>query len=888
MSRRGATRILACFLMCLMLIVPFVGLLDSTFGTVTEKNANRDVQKEMAVLVADEMPPRMSADLVYDSESDKVIFFGGSTRTLVPEYDDTWSYDFNSNTWKNMQPTVHPPATDFHQMAYHSGQDKIVLFGGHVSGTSIQLRNHDETWVYDCNSNTWTNMNPVLKPPPFCGGTMAYDSESDLIVLFGGYGDTGAPGGNIYSVTWTYNLTSNTWTDVTSSSQPYKRSWATMAYDSESDLIVFFGGVNWTGYSDEIVTVFNDTWTYDVDTNTWTEITTEGPNIIGDFAYDSESDRVLFFGGAVDWSELARDCRSETWAYDTNTETWENMNPNPKPGIRCRGELVYDSESDRTILFQGVLNGGWANETLVSDCWSYDYNNNLWNDVDSDWQQVTPVASPGMRCGSPLVYDDESDRMVIFSGWQDLDFDIMYNDTWSYDYNSNTWTNMSPVVLPHGRGGHCMAYSKENDVIVMFGGSTESDHANWTYMDDTWVYDLNANTWTNMSPISHPSPRVYASMAYDNESDVFVLFGGATSYEVDDFTTSHETWIYNLTSNTWTDVTTGVHPLARYNAGMTYNCISNRLLLGGGDGNYPCDIWEYQSTTNEWTEVSHITAPRLFGFTISYDLESQIVVAAGGPIGASQDSFVNETWTFDQVSGKWTNMFSLYPPPARSGHSLAYDVESDRTIMFGGLGLGELLGDTWAYNYRLNDEMYLDFDNDGLMNYLESQIGTDYYDDDTDSDLMPDGWEHFNGLNPLVDDADGDLENDGLLNLEEFQHGTDPNNSDCDDDSVPDGQEVHTYGTSPLDSDSDDDLMPDGWEINFGLDPLLNDTYDDLDDDGLLNYYEYMNGTYPNNNDTDSDQASDGWEVQWNFDPLDPSDGAGHADDDGLPNYLEE
>ncbi len=876
---------IALFLVSLMILSPFVGFLDLQSMKLSETKTSVNLEEDTAILALDDMPVRHSAPLVYDSESDKFILFGGAVENVEPEYSDTWSYDYNTNTWTDMSPTIHPIATNGHAMAYHSGADKIVLFGGHWYGSGYMWLNHDQTWVYDYNTNTWTNMAPSLSPPPMVA-KMAYDSESDLMVLIGGWPDHGLSGEYI-AETWTYNLTSNTWMNVTTEIQPPKRGWGGLAYDSESDRIILFGGfeiepVQWR--------ILNDTWTYDTNTNTWTEISTEGPNITGDMVYDSESDRVVFHGGCLNMTEFPEDLASETWQYDTNTETWEKMVNDVKPPPRSRGEMAYDSKSDKVILFSGIVWTGLPVEVL-HDCWAYDTNSNLWNDVDSDWQQVTPVVSPGMRCSSPIVYDDESDRMVIFSGWSETDPSngVPYNDTWSYDYNSNTWTNRSPVVLPSGRGGHCMAYSKENDVIVMFGGSTEAERANWAYMDDTWVYDLNANTWTNMSPISHPSPRIYASMVYDDESDVFVLFGGVTSYVVDGFTTSHETWIYNLTANTWTDVTTGVHPPARYNAGMTYDSSNNRLLLGGGDGNYPCDIWEFQSTTNEWTELSHITALQPFGFTISYDLESQIVVAAGGPIGDSQDAFVNETWTFDQTSGKWTNMFSLYPPPARSCHSLAYDDESDRIILFGGRAPGGLLGDTWVYNYRLNDEMYLDFDNDGLMNYLESQIGTDYHNDDTDSDLIPDGWEYYNGLNPLTDDADDDLDNDLLSNLGEYQYDTDPNNSDCDADSVSDGLEVHTYGTSPLDSDSDDDLMPDGWEINFGLNPLLNDTYEDFDGDGLTNYDEYhIHHTWPNSTDTDADLASDKWELDNGFDPLDSSDGSLDADEDRLRNYEEE
>ena len=71
-------------------------------------------------------------------------------------------------------------------------------------------------------------------------------------------------------------------------------------------------------------------------------------------------------------------------------------------------------------------------------------------------------------------------------------------------------------------------------------------------------------------------------------------------------------------------------------------------------------------------------------------------------------------------------------------------------------------------------------------------------------------------------DADDDPDNDDKTNLEEFGENTDPN-----------------------DSDTDDDGMPDGWEIDNGLDPLVNDASADPDGDGLSNFEEYQNGTDP-------------------------------------------
>ncbi|MCD6492022.1 MAG: SBBP repeat-containing protein, partial [Candidatus Korarchaeota archaeon] len=136
---------------------------------------------------------------------------------------------------------------------------------------------------------------------------------------------------------------------------------------------------------------------------------------------------------------------------------------------------------------------------------------------------------------------------------------------------------------------------------------------------------------------------------------------------------------------------------------------------------------------------------------------------------------------------------------------------------------------------------------------------------DTDNDGMPDGWEIQYGLDPLVNDSDGDIDGDGLSNLGEYQHGTDPTDSDSDDDGLLDGVEVNTYGTDPTDSDSDDDGMPDGWEIQYGLDPLVNDSDGDIDGDGLSNLGEYQHGTDPTDSDSDDDGMPDGSDILRGF-----------------------
>jgi hypothetical protein len=73
---------------------------------------------------------------------------------------------------------------------------------------------------------------------------------------------------------------------------------------------------------------------------------------------------------------------------------------------------------------------------------------------------------------------------------------------------------------------------------------------------------------------------------------------------------------------------------------------------------------------------------------------------------------------------------------------------------------------------------------------------------DDDNDLMADGWEVANGLDPSDPDDASELSVGGnLTNLQEFLAGTDPDLADTDGDSYNDDVEI-TAGTDPLDATS--------------------------------------------------------------------------------------
>ena len=296
---------------------------------------------------------RYGHSMVYNSKHDKIILFGGVE--AGGEDDQTWAYDLTINKWIDMDPSNQPSARFGHSMVYNSRHDKVILFGG--AGPSVGYGD-DETWVYDLETNTWTNMTYSPKPSKRFSHSTAYDSKNDKVILFGGsLGEFGPSDDE----TWAYDLDTNMWTNMTSSTRPSERQTFSMAYDSKNDKVILFGGLDAGGNDDE-------TWAYELTTNAWTNkapSTQPSERRTFSMAYDSKNDKVILFGG---WDAGGND--DETWAYDLTTNAWTNMNPSTQPSEREYHSMVYNSVHEKLILFGGD-DGSLDDETWVFRLYDY-------------------------------------------------------------------------------------------------------------------------------------------------------------------------------------------------------------------------------------------------------------------------------------------------------------------------------------------------------------------------------------------------------------------------------------------------------------------------------------------------------------------------------------
>ena len=287
----------------------------------------------------------------YDTQRQVLVVFGG--RNGAAHSNETWEFD--GTNWSNRSGSLltAPSARANAEMAYDSQRNRVVLFGGH-NGTG----NLADTWEYD--GADWVQAQPAASPPARSGAALTFDSIRRVVVMFGGQGD------NLLNDTWEYD--GSTWRQIFRVDVPSPRVDAKLAYDPSRFQAVLFGGETDDG-------TVNDTWIYDgTDWSLRTPANAPSARSGHAMTFDSSRNLILLFGGN-DGAD-----QNDSWVYDD--ATWALLAPAASPPARTEGELIYDSARSLAVLF-----GGSSADEALSDTWEFDGPSTMWskpNSVESD------------------------------------------------------------------------------------------------------------------------------------------------------------------------------------------------------------------------------------------------------------------------------------------------------------------------------------------------------------------------------------------------------------------------------------------------------------------------------------------------------------------------
>ncbi|MEP1035006.1 kelch repeat-containing protein [Ekhidna sp.] len=296
-----------------------------------------------------------------------------------------------------------------------------------------------------------------------------------------------------------------------------------------------------------------------------------------------------------------------------------------KPYPRNQPVVAYHTKLQSVFLF-----GGFDSNIKMrsNDLWSF--NGKKWSEWNSD-------EIPEPRNGHAMIYDEHTNRLVLFGG--KTDNGNLLNDTWIWTQSG--WQELS-ITGPEARQSHRILPTK--DGIILFGGSDSNGNS----LNDTWI--LQDSSWRKVETKVKPPSRRQHTLAYNSAQNSAILFGGFDRLAGEKIIYG-DTWMFE--HMTWKKVNESPE-LGRDHHAMAYDKNNKAIILFGGyNKGYLGDtrLWNGY----EWVELtSDGPSPRAGKPGLFYDSKNEAVVLFGGWDATNKPLI--DFWKFDLKSKSWTQL----------------------------------------------------------------------------------------------------------------------------------------------------------------------------------------------------------------------------------------
>jgi hypothetical protein len=291
--------------------------------------------------------PRLGAAMAWDQKDGYLLMFGGAylgPSGNVP-YDDTWAW--TGREWRQLKPVTSPPGRTFGAMAFDPDSQRVLLFGG---GAPNSDPGRNDTWAWD--GSTWMELRPTDIPN---GRTMVYDPDLPGLVLVGE--EPRVSTGRLATWTWT----GSNWKQLHPSTTVTSRGGFGLAYFDGLGVLLVGGYVGLMPDAQR-----NDVWLFR--DGAWSLRNQATHPIPGSSvtAYDAAGRVLVLFSFGT----------NQTWTYDGTT--WVLQHPVHSPTAQLSFEaMAYDPATQQVVLF-----GGKADSLGRSP-----YLNETWIWQGNDWQK---------------------------------------------------------------------------------------------------------------------------------------------------------------------------------------------------------------------------------------------------------------------------------------------------------------------------------------------------------------------------------------------------------------------------------------------------------------------------------------------------------------------
>ncbi len=293
----------------------------------------------------------------------------------------------------------------------------------------------------------WRELTPASgqKPEARRNGAAIHDPVANRVIVFGGSGESG-----LLNDAWAFSLENRTWTKLaTTGGPPAPRFAFDAVYDPVGRQVVIYAGQG-AGF-------FNDTWTLNLDTLEWRDVSPASNNARPKARYgsasifDPVSRSLVQFAGFTSESGRFQDTQS----FSLATNAWADWTPaGNKPQVRCLLTAAFDRTNRRMIIYGGQRNGA------LDDIWSFDL-------ASRAWTNLTPATRPAGRWFAASAVNRDG-RFILFGGFTSGGNS---DETWSFDLQSSQWSRIQTNASPSPRNGMMSVYVEAEDRLLIIGGT---------------------------------------------------------------------------------------------------------------------------------------------------------------------------------------------------------------------------------------------------------------------------------------------------------------------------------------------------------------------------------------------------------------------------------
>jgi hypothetical protein len=442
---------------------------------------------------------------------------------------------------------------------------------------------------------------------------------------------------------------------------PSGRTATRMVYDVTTAHMVLFGGSTKIDSGTRLSYDLSDTWEWLGDH--WVQVyPANAPHgrSFHTMVYDPNHQRTLLFGGKSGTTSTDSALYNDTWQFDGSN--WSQINTPNQPQQRFYPGSAYDTLHDRWVLFGGTSVSADGKTTInYSDTWEFD---------GTTWTQKAATGPSVLK--PTLVYDPVNDRIVMMAT-DTKEAVLMY----TYDRGAATWTQLTPAKLPDCSADAQMVYQTHDNTVVLFGGVCTTSPITGA----TWEFD--GTTWSQASAALDPDRTAAEALAYDALRQETVMFGGTLAFG----NPTGVTHLYH--DHVWASPPAGKTPAPRSLFSFVSNPDANLVWLYGGmnDSSLGTEFWSYQNGT--WSTLPLDNGPTACGTpNASYDTDRKKLVV-----------FCSDSSTFEWDGNAWKSFSAAKTwPPSRNWSAMTYDASIKKTVMFGGFGTVDYIGETWVWD----------------------------------------------------------------------------------------------------------------------------------------------------------------------------------------------